>query len=719
MEEKKNDTFQRLKKQNEQLELILNAHIKVEEIIKNMPETDEFPERLVESLVDPQRFSAMLFERLMDKKTNRVAQTAAWLDENGERVIAKDERTGFNSCVKDSMKNKEDPFIRHVVKSSCPWYKVYGETTSYVSPLTYGAKTYGSICIRLDPSWYLDEKTRKIMEDFISKIAFSLYYLEAQETIDSIQRELEVNQKRFQMALEATHDGIWDWDLMTGKAFFSDRYYTMLGYDPDELEDSFETWKNLVHPADLEKAQKVINEHINERKDSYAVEFRLKTKDGKWKWILGRGRVMERDAGGKPVRMIGTHTDISRLKEQEKLLAEKNVELQRVNEDLKEYNEELNANNEEILSINKELETAYKDQENLNRQLNQALSLMGQVALAETSEAEFLDDAFNLSLNMIPKASSGDISLFLDGVLKIMTAEGHDAERINELSIPVAYLYIPEKATLYKHLQEKQQKKMPEELYKRFKRHIVPSKETIIAPINWGNEIIGNIVLEIEETSSEHFNKHDLDTLRNFSKMLSVFYSMRKYMEEEGRLQQGLILTLVKALEYYDEYTRGHSERVANWSRELARVTGASPEEQRSVYYASLMHDIGKIFVPQSVLNKISPLTDKEFELIQTHPVKSAELISQVQGMEEIVNIVMHHHEAFDGRGYPDGLKGEEIPYFSRVITVCDSYDAMTSKRPYRHPLTHEQARSELIKCKGTQFDPDLVNPFLEQVLEE
>ena len=177
------------------------------------------------------------------------------------------------------------------------------------------------------------------------------------------------------------------------------------------------------------------------------------------------------------------------------------------------------------------------------------------------------------------------------------------------------------------------------------------------------------------------------------------------------------MLTLVKALEYYDEYTRGHSERVAKWSVELAKIMNVSPEGQKKIYYASLMHDIGKIFVQQSVLNKVSPLTEEEFNLIQIHPVKSAELINKVEGMESFSRIVRHHHEKYNGKGYPDGLTRKAIPYFSRIITVADAYDAMTSERPYRRPLSPEEAAKELRRCKGSQFDPTLIDPFIEKVI--
>jgi len=246
--------------------------------------------------------------------------------------------------------------------------------------------------------------------------------------------------------------------------------------------------------------------------------------------------------------------------------------------------------------------------------------------------------------------------------------------------------------------------------------NLLKLNESIITPIKWNNVVIGSI--EIDNLyESDVFKISDIKKMDSFANLLSVFYRLRKYINEEGKFQTDLILTLVKALEYYDEYTRGHSERVARWSVQLAKAVGVPLEGQKKIYYASLMHDIGKIFVQQSVLNKISPLTEQEYQLIQIHPAKSAELINKVEGMESFARIVRHHHEKYNGKGYPDGLTGKAIPYFSRIIAVADAYDAMTSERPYRRPLSSEEAANELRRCKGSQFDPTLVDPFIEQVI--
>jgi len=163
---------------------------------------------------------------------------------------------------------------------------------------------------------------------------------------------------------------------------------------------------------------------------------------------------------------------------------------------------------------------------------------------------------------------------------------------------------------------------------------------------------------------------------------------------------------LAKAIDAKDEYTNGHSERVAIYSRMIAANLGLSTEEQEKVYNMGLLHDIGKIGIPKNIINKTTKLTDEEFELVQSHPILGYEILEKIRSVPELAQGARWHHENFDGTGYPDGKKGEEIPFLVRIITVADSYDAMTSNRSYRTYLPQDDARAEIEKNIGTQFDP-------------
>ncbi len=178
------------------------------------------------------------------------------------------------------------------------------------------------------------------------------------------------------------------------------------------------------------------------------------------------------------------------------------------------------------------------------------------------------------------------------------------------------------------------------------------------------------------------------------------------------------ITTVANTIDAKDDYTKGHSIRVAYYSEALARKIGWSEEEVQNIHYIALLHDIGKIGVPDSVLNKPFKLTNVEFELIKNHTVMGAEILKDIKMFPNVSVGAKYHHERFDGRGYPSGLKGDEIPIVARIIGIVDSYDAMTSNRVYRKRLQDEMVRQELVRGKGSQFDPYLVDQFME-LLEE
>jgi HD-GYP domain-containing protein (c-di-GMP phosphodiesterase class II) len=190
--------------------------------------------------------------------------------------------------------------------------------------------------------------------------------------------------------------------------------------------------------------------------------------------------------------------------------------------------------------------------------------------------------------------------------------------------------------------------------------------------------------------------------------------------EEDGQGANGLsqdvheiVEALTAALDAKHPYTGGHSERVANISTWIADQMGLPDQIKNLVHVAGHLHDIGKIGVPDCVLLKPGKLTDAEFCMIKDHPQTGYDILNKVKILRPIAHAVRYHHERWDGMGYPQGLVGESIPLVSRIIAVADAYDAMTSRRPYRPPLAHQVAVSELQRCSGSQFDPSVVEAFL------
>ena len=192
----------------------------------------------------------------------------------------------------------------------------------------------------------------------------------------------------------------------------------------------------------------------------------------------------------------------------------------------------------------------------------------------------------------------------------------------------------------------------------------------------------------------------------------------KKTMEYEELFIQ-VVESLATAIDAKDTYTNGHSVRVAEYSKEIAKRYGYNEEKQDAVFMMGLLHDVGKIGIPDSVINKPARLTDEEFALIKTHPSVGARILSNIKKMPRLADGARWHHERYDGKGYPDGLSGEDIPEESRMIAVADAYDAMTSNRSYRRSLSQEVVRGEIEKGKGTQFDPQFADIMIQMIDED
>jgi HD-GYP domain-containing protein (c-di-GMP phosphodiesterase class II) len=210
----------------------------------------------------------------------------------------------------------------------------------------------------------------------------------------------------------------------------------------------------------------------------------------------------------------------------------------------------------------------------------------------------------------------------------------------------------------------------------------------------------------------------ELQFLRVFARMVSDMLQREQLQQSvlESQLQQASITTLIAALDARDSYTGQHSEAVVDHATAVAERLGLSDAEVSEVGRAALLHDIGKIAIPDAILNKHGPLTESEWAVMRTHPIRSAALVSAVPGLAHLAAAVRAEHERWDGKGYPDGLNGQEIPLASRITFVCDAYHAMTSDRPYRTALTSAQACAEIADGSGSQFCPDTAHAFLEVI---
>ncbi len=226
-------------------------------------------------------------------------------------------------------------------------------------------------------------------------------------------------------------------------------------------------------------------------------------------------------------------------------------------------------------------------------------------------------------------------------------------------------------------------------------------------------ETVGMLVCGGKQGVEADISSYDTQLLEaSVSHLGSVLQTARLY-EDQAKMFLGTISSLIRALDAKDPYTRGHSDRVAALARQLARQIGLDEKTCERYHITGLLHDVGKIGVPEAVLCKPGRLTDDEFAFIMRHPEIGFRILDGVPGMEDLLPGVMHHHERYDGKGYPHGLAGEEIPLIARVLCLADTFDAMSSNRAYRSAMTRETVLEEIIRCAGSQFDPELAPVFV------
>jgi diguanylate cyclase (GGDEF)-like protein/putative nucleotidyltransferase with HDIG domain len=193
----------------------------------------------------------------------------------------------------------------------------------------------------------------------------------------------------------------------------------------------------------------------------------------------------------------------------------------------------------------------------------------------------------------------------------------------------------------------------------------------------------------------------------------SILDDLQSNMVEIDSETTASIKTLIAVINARDKYTYGHVERVVFYCTLMAEKLGLNDKDKKNLIYSAYLHDVGKINIPEDILMKTEPLTEEEWEIMKNHPQKAAEIIENIKSLKDMVPIILQHHERYDGSGYPVHLKGDEINYFARVLAVADSFDAMTSIRPYQPRKSYNQAIRELMRCGGTQFDPDIVSDFI------
>ncbi|MCK4862817.1 MAG: HD domain-containing protein [Dehalococcoidales bacterium] len=237
------------------------------------------------------------------------------------------------------------------------------------------------------------------------------------------------------------------------------------------------------------------------------------------------------------------------------------------------------------------------------------------------------------------------------------------------------------------------------------------TKSLVCAPLAVHGKILG-VIEVLNKLNGSQFEDQDMDAVISVANTAAMAIENTKLHQTVLDAYKNTIKTLAAAIDAKDPYTRGHSQRVMEYALLAGANLSLSSEEMETLEYASILHDIGKISIDSVILNKPGSLTENEWEVIQEHPTDGANLLRGISFLEKANELVLYHHERFDGEGYPTGLKGDALPLGARIIAVADAFDSMTTDRSYRPAMTIDQAIKELNKCSGSQFCPVAVKAF-------
>ncbi len=378
--------------------------------------------------------------------------------------------------------------------------------------------------------------------------------------------------------------------------------------------------------------------------------------------------------------------------------------------DRKEKEVQLDERHNEIIKKNRELEKS-------NNRLKKLIEIVCELSsYSLKTEEEFLKKVFRTSFDMIGEAETGSVYLYRGNKVEFIDAVGHDLQGLKSVRIDKELFTQNNKI---RHIKDKNKdfidKLSNAEKFK-FLEVSLPVKESIFFDISSEHDYVGGISLDIKETSSKSFQAGSLKILSAFKNITESFYNIQNYDKLRGKFTKEIVLSMIHMLEFHDKYTTGHSENVAILASDFAENLGMDEREISRVYWAGLVHDIGKIIIPAYILNKKGKLTDQEYKVVKNHPVWAYKTLKRSNQLSDIADYVLHHHERWDGQGYPDNMKDDEIPLISKILAISDTWDAMRSNRAYRDALTYSEAIFELEKNKDSQFSGDLVDKFIQML---
>ncbi|MGM0420378.1 MAG: HD domain-containing phosphohydrolase [Bacillota bacterium] len=377
--------------------------------------------------------------------------------------------------------------------------------------------------------------------------------------------------------------------------------------------------------------------------------------------------------------------------------------------------EQLEAFNEEVTKLHGELEDSYSQVNEQLEQLEKIISLTSNLtSAAGVREEDFLRDLLATATQIVPEADYGTVFRYGEDKVNFVAAIGHDYDKLKDLEIEKEVFAREgnEEIKIIKNIHDTTAPYLNPEMKAKYLQAAQKIGETMTFDLYVeGDKKIG-LSLDTSANQQNNFNKSSEKAMQAFYSIASAFYSVQYYNALQSEFHQEILASMLRLLSIHDQYTESHSQNVGELSRQLAQELELSKEEVKNAYWAGLVHDIGKTLISDKILNKDSRLDPDEFKVIEDHPRWGYEALKTSSRLEKIAQYVLYHHERIDGEGYPVGLTGEEIPEVAKIIHVADAWDAMTSKRSYRDPLSREEAIKELRVNAGSQFSEKVIAAF-------
>lgn len=502
-----------------------------------------------------------------------------------------------------------------------------------------------------------------------------------------VEGELAEERRRLQEIIWGTNVGTWEWNVPTGETVFNERWAEMLGYRLADLEPvGIATWEALTHPDDLPLAKAALERVFARKEETYEVEFRMRHRDGHWVWVLDRGKVVAWDDRGAPLRMSGTHTDVSKRKTAEFRIAR-----------LAAVHEAVLHCHRAFLETGEEGELLQRTCEILEQARDYRLVWIG---LPGGAEGGFEPAAKAGAASLLPGTSDS-------------RADGEEGTRD-----PLAEVFTGGQARVLRG------------------PAVLPSPDTSdaaggeeagslgVIPVAGRGEVLA--LLCVHSLVEDAFDEEEVALLTEFAGHLGLAVTnlrvTRANAEMSGQLARSALAAvgaIAKTVEMRDPYTSGHQQRVARLSVAIARRLGWDEGRIEGLRLGALLHDIGKIYVPAEILNRPGLLSDEEMAIIRTHPGIGGEILKDTDFPWPIREMVEQHHERIDGSGYPKGLKGSEILEEAKVIAVADVVEAIAAHRPYRPSRGIEAGLEEIERGRGLVYDPAAVDACLAVIREE